>query len=291
MSVAAHQPHLPVESHDFIQWYLADSRLGTIHIGVAITNSVASVLEGPHRVLQQGLVLADVELVVQVIELWLDVELDLIPAASVSRDASRPGDQTETMDAHICSIAADTLPEVHLSIPLPSLDQIKAVDAVLTEQLNFQWSSLQLELTLEEMSFSPSEMADIERGSLVLLSSSYQSPWTIYGRFPAMPSLRLAAGLNPVSCQLEHPRLIEPVTKENQEKADAQHGFVVSIRAEQPSVFYPDELLGFNAVDKPFLHDIEQSYWVMVCDGRMIGRGRLVPVAQGFGFVLIEMNT
>lgn len=290
MSVAIQQAELPAEGDSLIQWYQANSRLGSISFGVAVDSETCVILEGPHRVLRQGLLLADIELVVQGIELWLDVELDLVPLGLTHRESQEDQQEPRMAEALISPVVANALPEVYLQIPLSSIDQIDPIDVVLTDQLRFQWTPLPLDLVIAEMSLTQTEFNDIGMGSFVLLPDSFRSGWMVNAVFPGAGSQRVSLTLNPETCQFEQAQFddrVEPACNtENSESSEV----VICIRTQQILNYDPGHLLGFDSGDAPSMSDLEQMNLQLESAGEVLARGRLIRVGQGYGLVVLEAD-
>jgi len=60
-------------------WYRSETQLGLIHLGVETSEAEQTNLQGPHRVFQQAALIANTEVMLQAIELWQEIDLDLIP--------------------------------------------------------------------------------------------------------------------------------------------------------------------------------------------------------------------
>lgn len=60
-------------------WYHSDTQLGLMYLGVEISEAEQTNLQGEHRVFQQAALLANTEVMLQAIELWQEIDLDLVP--------------------------------------------------------------------------------------------------------------------------------------------------------------------------------------------------------------------
>jgi len=60
-------------------WYRSETQLGLMYVGVETSESEQANLQGPHCVFQQAALLSNTEVMIQAIELWQEIDLDLVP--------------------------------------------------------------------------------------------------------------------------------------------------------------------------------------------------------------------
>jgi len=283
MSVAAYNPVLHEAAADLVQWYQAETTLGRIHLGVEIDRELRTVLESAHRVLQQGTLLSEVELVVQAIELWQGVELDLAPVPSpLALAGAGSGALPPTLDAVITTPGYDLVRAVRLRLPLEALPRLQPADETLKSCFNFNWSSLPASVCLAQMTVTAAEAQRAVPGAMIVLPESFRESWDITGVLSGTAvvwSGELVPG--------ERFLLARHVASRH--GAAAIEGTRLRVELEHDALLAPGPLLGFSAT-APVLPALERVALRLWRDDVLVGTGRLSQLGSGFAFCLMEQS-
>jgi len=189
-------------------WYHSDTQLGLMYLGVEISEAEQTNLQGEHRVFQQAALLANTEVMLQAIELWQEIDLDLVPCeapgntslhlslqlqdnANTDGNANRTAlvatteNQVETDDSAAAGGTVESAGEppetgeqtaneagARPESPAQSNAELQSVLSVTS-------SSVDLRVQLDQFSITSEELAVLDTGAVVVIPAAYQPNWEI----------------------------------------------------------------------------------------------------------------
>ena len=127
-----------------------------------------------------ALAMQKVESIIQLVEEWLDVTLDLSPG-------NAPNDQQVQMELNVKECAST---RVVLSLPVNALSVITQPPGFVSNSCAIKWKTLPLELLLSRIEISTSQLEKIEAGGLFLLTESFRPDWFCEVSIPGTDTIK-----------------------------------------------------------------------------------------------------
>ena len=260
------------------QWYECHCDLGQIWVGVVVGEALISELTGPLKVMRQATLLADVELVLQALELWQNIDLDLYPI-------DPPAESTTTNTIHVTLThkeAPDYYP-VRFELPAPMLHRLKPVDAELTRVLELSWSALGAQLVLDQFSVPEHEEQALQPGAVALLPQSFADAWQ--ARL-VVPTIQNCVFTGVLEVQAGSFKVSGPCSDKTAESVGQ-----LSVRLRQSIMLTADILLGESGgVPVPLELDQSALQAVLCKSGNPVGSGTIGPVGTGHALFIDSMT-
>lgn len=262
---------------DATQWYRADSRLGELYLGVGGYDTDNRAIGA----LGQACLLGDVELLLQAVELWQDIDIDPRPMAG-----SPPGNGCRIhIRAHARATGAPHADvrqcrPLLLEIPRDRLPSMNGVDAAVAAVIDTEATRLPASLTLAEVTLDDSERARLTPGALLLLPGSFSGDWRVSLRIDGLATQTVEGRLNAESRMLCIDRW--------QTLDAAAASDTARLRVDLPLSVDPLEILPAGCSGDVALNHALQQQSVGILDGEQrIAEGKLLAIGQGQA-VLIE---
>ncbi|MEE9335101.1 MAG: hypothetical protein V3U65_13515 [Granulosicoccaceae bacterium] len=156
-----------------MQWYAANTRLGQVHIGLEV-QPLPSAKHDTSKVVGKAALLASAEMLIQGLESWQAIELDLEPAKV-------PADTVLALRIH--SHADESIPPAFVAFEAKAFKQLNDVTLQFAGEFGVDSFNIPLKLTLDSMSVSIEEYNLISAGAMVLLPSSFEASWPVQALF------------------------------------------------------------------------------------------------------------
>jgi len=268
----------PVDDAD-TQWYHCDCELGYLRVGVIVGTSMRQNMIGPLRVMRQAALLGEVELTVQAIELWQQIELDLQPLEDVLTDAV-PIEPAATLELSMAPKINPDARDVRVLFPMDTLRRLKPVDAALSESFSMQWQQLDAELVVEDLTLSDEERKTIEQGGLVLLPHSFEEQWHANIRFLGDINAQIAGTFNIGSAEMTLSGSLQPLDTDSP----------LRLRLKKRISVEPDTLLG-DVCDSTLALELPHSNIEaeLFQGAETLATGALGPLGAGHAFYIDQL--
>ncbi len=294
-------------------WYRSDTQLGWMYVGVETTEAEQVNLQGPHCVFQQAALLSNSEVMIQAIELWQEIDLDLVPCEapdnaslhlSLQLTAGAGANSDSGADAISTALEESTQSQVATSesstqtnsnvtnnqqrivmvFDCATLVQLKPLSLELQSVLSVKSSSIELRVQLDQFSIPSDEMAMIENGAVVVIPAAYQSEWVI-AAISATPEVPLKfggtveQGDQALQLQIAHQ---EASRSDNQVGSGETLDDSVTVWCKQLCSIPVKELLGLDTSDQTTnLHSLDARELKLVQGESTIAHGSLLSYGRG----------
>ena len=167
----------PVPMHSLpseMQWYAATTRLGQVHVGIEITDMPANPLQDINTIIGKAALLTEIEMLIQALENWQEVELDLAPSAP-------PADTTLALRLH--SLTHELSAPAFVVFETSAFTQLNDITRQFAEVIGVDSLKVPLKLILDSVSISAEEYNTISEGAMILLPSSFDATWVVRAQF------------------------------------------------------------------------------------------------------------
>jgi len=222
-------------------WYSSETQLGLMYVGVQTSEAEQANLQGPHSVFQQAALLSNTEAMIQAIELWQEIDLDLVPCGAPDSTSLHLSLQLNDND--------NASPAVVMVFDCATLVQLKSLSPELKSVVNVTSSNVDLRVQLDRLSISSEELAMIEDGAVVIIPAAYQPEWGVVA-ISATPEVplrfggRVEKGDQALQVQIAHH---EANTSDVAAGADRPSDDSVTVWCKQMCTIPVKELLGIDA--------------------------------------------
>lgn len=259
-----------------LHWYRSVTPLGVVFVSLWPTeHTSSSQQEADACLLDAASALAREETLLQQIEEWLGVPLDLEPGQS---PAEIHAQVLITPLGHGLYRGEGS---VLLSVPLDLLTQIAPPPPVMEESCTLHWGSLPCRLTLDRFVVPEEQLRQLEGGGLLLIPASFDARWCCCASSETKPAQQRVLFLQVNEGCLEFTVPVEP-------QIAMADGNKIEVRCGEPVAIPVDRLLGWSKPARiPLPYSLAHCAVVVANARSQIARGSLLPVGKGYG-VYIE---
>jgi|GEM_PF-4973001 len=273
--------HLPSD----LYWYSAPTSLGEIYVGVEAPTLEEANRFDPTSIIGKASLLARAEPMVQTMEFWQSIELDLTPA-------QMPVNHTLAM--RLQRVASPVSLPTYFVFEAQAYSQLKPIPTDMAKVIDISALNVSHKLRLDSVSLSQAEYDALEEGALVLMPSSFNENWFVTAyNVNTTVSQSLQFSINAVSQTLtvgEKSALEQhlAVSTGNEAQSETQHDVNDSITIDialSRSVPLPlESLLGSAGFEQALsLHNADIT---ISQHDQLLATGTLCQVGRGYGVVI-----
>jgi hypothetical protein len=264
--------------------YSAVTPLGVVGIELLTTDDSLQKDKEYLNPLITARVLGEQEVLIQSVEDWLRVALDLEPSPVLE------GHRVQVVFKLNSTNAEDGTDQARLSFPVKAIPYLPCTTEDLNLKFDIQWGGVSCELVVARFDLSMEQLEAIEPRGLVLVPESFGSHWRCLVRVEGEEQLFFEAELDPRESLLRfNIKPSDAISDHGGVSADAGNGQLqLEVMLHKLMGIRVDRLIGW--ADHPVVNmggllsqltmDIKES-------SSVIATGTLLPVASGYG-VLID---
>lgn len=266
--------------------YIAATPLGIVGLEFWLEGGDQQIDTKRFSALAIARVLGGAEALIQHLEDWLGVALDLEPSSIPD------GHRMDVMLKPNSNSGEGVVDHVRLSLPASSLLSMRHPTEDLKKNLGMQWGCLSCELVIASFHLPREQLEAVEPGGMVLIPNSFENHWHCIVRVEREEQLFFDAELDPKMS------LLNFNTPQLEVKSDAGDILSNSKNNQQDQVkivlhksmgIRVDRLIGW--VDHPVvkLGSMLPSLTIdLKINSSLIATGSLLPVASGYGVLISE---
>ncbi len=264
--------------------YIATTPLGIVGLEFWLKEGVQPIDDKYLASLAIARTLGEAEALIQYLEDWLGVALDLEPS-------SIPEDHRLDVMLSPDSIGDERdVGRVRLSLPVKSILSMPRPSGSINKNLGMQWGCLSCELVMSSFYLPKKQLESIEPGGMVLIPNSFENNWHCLVRVKREEQLFFEAELNPKERLLHFntPQLeIRSDAEEVLERTEKNQHNQVEVVLHKSMGIRVDRLIGWADHPVVKVNSMLSSLPIdLKINSTLIATGNLLPVASGYGALI-----